>query len=273
MAEININEKKVLDNFKEVLSAGNSNTQDIEQFIKIMELPDEDFDRMYPIMKERMEGIYNNPAYEKEILDNLKMEIMRDPNFNIEEQAAAAREFIKTIEEEEFSQNKKDFLKFVLENAVLKFIEIYNNPREKINVKIEKIDPNASIPTYAHPLDAGADIKALEETIIDAGETKIVRTGIKVSVPRGYEIQIRARSGLSAKTGLRLANSIGTIDSGYLGEVGVILHNTSSESYIINAGDKIAQMTIAPTPMIIWEETTITDETDRGEGGFGSTDA
>ena len=125
MAEININEKKVLDNFKEVLSAGNSNTQDIEQFIKIMELPDEDFDRMYPIMKERMEGIYNNSAYEKEILDNLKIEMMRDPNFNIEEQATAAREFIKTIEEEEFSQNKKDFLKFILENAVLKFIEIY----------------------------------------------------------------------------------------------------------------------------------------------------
>ncbi len=273
MAEININEKKILDDFREALSAGNSNAQHVEQLIKIMELPDEDFNRMYPIVKERMKTVYDNPAYEKEILDSLRMDMMRDPNFNMEKEVTAVREFIKTIEEEEFSQNKKDFLKFILENAVLKFIEIYNNPREKINVKIEKIDPNASIPTYAHPLDTGADIKALEETIIGAGETKIVRTGIKVSVPKGYEIQIRARSGLSAKTGLRLANSVGTIDSGYLGEVGVILHNTSSESYTINAGDKIAQMTIAPIPMIIWEETTITDETDRGEGGFGSTDA
>lgn len=268
MAEINIDEKKVLDNFKEVLSAGNSNTQDIEQFIKIMELPDEDFDRMYPIMKERMEGIYNNPAYEKEILDNLKIEMMRDPNFNIEEQATAAREFIKTIEEEEFSQSKKDFLKFILENAVLKFIEIYNNPREKINVKIEKIDPNASIPTYAHPLDAGADISSCETVTIAPGETKIIKTGLKVDIPRGYALLIYPRSGLSAKSKIRISNSVGVIDSLYHKEIGVIVDNIGTEEYTINAGDRIAQFILIQTPYIVFNEDKIEDNE---RGGFGST--
>ena len=269
----NFNEKKVLDSFKEVLSKGNSSSQDIDQFIQIMELPDEDFNKIYPIMRERIEAIYNNPAYEKEVLDNLKQEMMRDPSFNIDEQAAAAREFIDTIKDEEMGENKKNFLTLVLENAVFKFVEVYNNPREKISVKIEKIDPNAKIPAYAHPLDAGADICALEDTTINAGVTKAVRTGLKFAIPKGYEITVRPRSGLSLKTGLRVANTPGTIDSSFRGEIKVIITNTSTEDYTIKAGDKIAQLIIAPTPMIIWEETTISDETDRGENGFGSTDA
>lgn len=273
MSEIKMNKKKTaLEEFKNIIANGNSN-QDIEQFIQIMELPDKEFDKIYPLMKDKLMEVYTNPAYEAEVLTNLQMEMKRNPDFNMEEQANAARDFIKTLKDEDMGDNKKEFLQIVLENAVLKFIEIYDNPREKIRVKIQKIDEDAVIPTYAHSSDAGADISSVEEITLAAGETKIVKTGLKVAIPKGYEIQLRPRSGLSSKTPLRIANSPATIDSGYRGEIGVIIWNSGTEPYTIKKGDKIAQMLIAPTPMIVWEETEVKEDTDRGTGGFGSTDA
>ena len=117
-----------------------------------------------------------------------------------------------------------------------------------------------------------ADIFAAEEIIIKPNETQMVRTGIQVAIPVGYEIQIRPRSGLSFKTGLRIANTPGTIDSDYRGEVGVIMTNIGKTDETIKVGDKIAQMVISPVPMIKWVETDVLSETERGEGGFGSTD-
>lgn len=270
MSEINIGNKSVLDNFKNIVSA--QGNEDLEQFVQIMEMPDKDFDRLFPLMKDKLNEVYSNPAYEAEVLSSLQTEMKRNPDFNMEEQAAAAREFIKTLKDEEMSDNKKEFLQTVLENAVLKFVELYDNPREKVRVKIQKINPDAVIPTYAHSTDAGADVSSVEDITIAAGETKIVKTGLKVAIPKGYEIQIRARSGISAKTPLRIANCVGTIDSSFRGEIGVIMWNSGTEPYTIKKGDKIAQMLIAPTPMINWEETEINDDTDRGTGGFGSTD-
>ena len=272
MAEIKMNNKKsVIDNFKDIVNT--QGNQDMEQFIQIMEMPDKDFDNIFPMMRDRLTEVYSNPAYEAEVRENLKMELRRNPDFNIEEQAAAAREFIKALEEEDMSKNKKEFLQLVLENAVLKFVEIYDNPREKIRVKIQKINEDAVIPTYAHSSDAGADVSSVEEVTLAGGETKIIKIGLKVAIPKGYEIQIRPRSGLSSKTPLRIANSPATVDSGYRGEVGVIIWNSGTEPYIIKKGDKIAQMLIAPTPMIVWEEAEVKGDTDRGTGGFGSTDA
>ena len=104
---------------------------------------------------------------------------------------------------------------------------------------------------------------------------KIVKTGIAVAIPAGYEIQIRPRSGLSLKSKLRIANAPGTIDTEYRGEIGIIMTNTGDVPYVIDKGMKIAQMVIAPTPMIKWNEVTTVEElgtTDRGADGFGSTD-
>lgn len=270
MADIKIKNNKTFNDFKSILSTGAS-AEDLEAFTQIMELPDAEFDKFYPLMKEKLNETYGSSGYEAEILESLKKELKRNPNFNIEEEAAAAREFIKTLDDEEgMSANKKEFLASIFENSILKFSELYQNPREKIHVKIEKLDENAKLPTYAHPTDAGADVYALEETTINPGETKTVRTGIKVAIPKGYEITIRPRSGLSLKTGLRIANSPATIDSDYRGEVMIILWNSGASPYTINAGDKIAQMLIAAVPMIVWDEEAITDTTERGEGGFGS---
>lgn len=272
MANINLNDKKsskVFNDFKNIFGNGAS-SDDIAAFTQILELPDKDFDTFFPVMKQKLFETYNNPAYEAEMLENLRMEMRRDPNFDMDEQAAAAREFLKELDEESLSTNKKEFLKLAIENSILKFIELYDNPREKIRVKIQKVEDNAKLPTYAHPSDAGADIYALEETVINPNETKTVRTGIKVAIPKGYEITIRPRSGLSLKTGLRVANSPATIDSGYRGEVMVIIWNSGANPYTINAGDKIAQMLISPVPMIVWEEGEVNENTERGTGGFGS---
>jgi dUTP pyrophosphatase len=97
---------------------------------------------------------------------------------------------------------------------------------ETVKVFIETAE-NVNEPYYAHPTDAGVDVCAAEDVIIAPGETKIVRTGIKVAIPEGYELQVRPRSGMSAKTKLRVANTPGTIDSGYRGEIGVIIDNIS----------------------------------------------
>ena len=140
-----------------------------------------------------------------------------------------------------------------------------------MNIKFKLIHPDAVLPEYAHPTDAGADVFSSEDVTIAAGETKIIKTGLKVAIPVGYEIQVRPRSGLSAKTGIRVANAPGTIDSAYRGEVGIILHNTADIPYEIKTGDKIAQLIISPVPMIRWKEVaTISDDTERSTGGFGS---
>lgn len=272
MANINLNEKKnskVFNDFKNIFGNGAS-SDDIEAFTQILELPDKDFDTFFPVMKQKLFETYNNPAYEAEMLENLKMEMRRDPNFDMDEQAVAAREFLKELDEESLSANKKEFLKLAIENSILKFIELYDNPREKIRVKIQKVEGNAKLPTYAHPSDAGADVYSCETVEIKPGETIAVNTGIKVEIPKAYEIQIRPRSGMSLKTDIRVANTPGTIDSQYRGIVKVLLWNSGNESYTVNEGDKIAQMIISPVPMIVWEEGEVNENTERGTGGFGS---
>ena len=266
------NNKGILDDFKELMSGGAAmiDKTPLDQFISILELEDYKFDKIYPSIKKGIEEGFEDSVVRTELLNAMK----RMPIMDIESEEKAAREFIEEIKSnDELSDNKKDMLIMILEKGILASIDIYNNPREKIIVQIEKLNPNAIIPTYAHPTDAGADVSAVEVTVVPAGKTVLVHTGLKLAIPKGYEVQVRPRSGLSLKTGLRVANAPGTIDSSYRGELGIIITNTSSESYTIAAGDKIAQILIAPTPMMDFVETTISDTTDRGEGGFGSSDA
>ena len=141
------------------------------------------------------------------------------------------------------------------------------------NVKIEKIDERAQIPTYGTNQSAGADLRAcLDETIvIRKNSRELVQTGLKMKIPSGYEGQIRPRSGLALKQGITVLNSPGTIDSDYRGPIGVILYNTTSSDVEIKHGDRIAQIVFAKVGQPAFDEGEVGDDTERGEGGFGST--
>ena len=130
-----------------------------------------------------------------------------------------------------------------------------------------------SLPHYETLASAGMDFLAnIEESIVlKPLERKIVPTGIFMELPIGIEAQVRPRSGLAAKKGITVLNAPGTIDADYRGEVGVILINLSNEDFIINDGERIAQMVIAKHERAEWEEVETLSETDRGSGGFGST--
>ena len=128
------------------------------------------------------------------------------------------------------------------------------------------------LPKYQTELSAGMDLYAnIDEPItLKPLERTLVKTGLFISLPKGYEAQIRPRSGLAFKNGITVLNTPGTIDADYRGEIGVILVNLSSQDFTINDGDRIAQMVIAKQETAIWEEVENLDETNRGEGGFGS---
>lgn len=130
------------------------------------------------------------------------------------------------------------------------------------------------MPKRAHKNDACYDLSSIEDMSISPQETKLFRLGFKVAIPRGWELQIRPRSGLALRRSLIVLNTPGTIDSGYRGEVGVILHNSGMAHVFIPAGTKIAQMSLKRVHMIEFEEVESEDalgETSRGEKGFGST--
>ena len=245
--------------------------ESIPQLFQLIGLPDTKFDQIYPQLQSMAETTFKSEAFQKDVLQNLTV-YKANNEIDIEAERATVEELIKEIKEDDtLSANKQTFLISILEAATLSVYDLMQNPRERIEVKI-KVLPGGKIPTYAHPTDAGADVYASEPTNFEPYETKIVHTALQVAIPAGYEIQIRPRSGMSLKTSFRIANAPGTIDSDYRGEIGVIMTNISNKPAAIEKGDKIAQMVIAPVPMIKWVETDNLDETERGEGGFGSTD-
>lgn len=164
-----------------------------------------------------------------------------------------------------------------------------------ISIPIELCRPDAKLPSYAHDGDAGMDLYAAEEVLIEPGKSAIIPTGLKMAIPYGYEVQIRPRSGLSAKTTLRVANAPGTIDCGYRDEIGVILYNCSERTvypeggyipepltldvkgcphgaYKVRKGDRVAQMVIAKVEYgSLSKVDSVKDIGEDRGGGFGST--
>ncbi|WP_433943643.1 dUTP diphosphatase [Paenibacillus sp. SN-8-1] len=166
-----------------------------------------------------------------------------------------------------------------------------------MNVNIKRLHPDAVVPRYSKPGDSGVDLVAVEDVIIAPGDTALVRTGLAFEVPEGYEMQVRPRSGVSMRTKLRV--QLGTIDSGYRGEVAVIVDNIHEpdydyadyvwytvdgqcltdvgegpsvmRTYIIRKGDRIAQAVIAPVERATFVVVAELSETERGAGGFGHT--
>ncbi len=138
-------------------------------------------------------------------------------------------------------------------------------------LKILKTDPSAQMPTYAHPGDAGMDVRSIETVILQPGERALVHTGLAFELPPNAEAQVRPRSGLALKHGITVLNSPGTVDAGYRGEVGVILINLGSEPFTVEKGMKIAQIVVAPVAQAEIVEVASLDDSERGAGGFGST--
>lgn len=140
-------------------------------------------------------------------------------------------------------------------------------------VKIKKLRDDIPLPSYSHPGDAGMDAcNAGENMTLEPFARALVPTGIKVAIPRGYEIQVRPRSGNALKKGITVLNTPGTIDTGYRGEIGVIVFNANArENVIIKKGERVAQLVLNKVEEISWQEVECLDETARSAGGFGST--
>ena len=141
-------------------------------------------------------------------------------------------------------------------------------------MKVEIINKSKhALPTYATPQSAGMDLRAnlSEHVTLQPLERKLIPTGLYMALPAGYEAQVRPRSGLALKKGITVLNSPGTIDADYRGEVCVILVNLSSEPFVVEDGERIAQMVIARHEQAEWQEVKVLSDTERGAGGFGHT--
>lgn len=154
-----------------------------------------------------------------------------------------------------------------------------------MKIKLKLLHPDAQTPEYAHLDDAGCDLKSVEEVVIQPHQRAVIGTGLAIGIPSGYEGQVRSRSGLAAKHGVFVLNSPGTIDSGYQGEIKVILYNSGAEPFNVTKGMKIAQLVFAslgypssrrsPDGWLMYDRSfEVVDnlgESDRGLDGFGST--
>lgn len=185
-----------------------------KEFIALLELSDEEFSVIAPTMLKIVEDAYNKPEIRSSLINEASGPIASPKDF---------REELEKTLKEELSDIKIDFIVSI-------YSIVYNiiNEEKKENniaIAIERCNKDAKLPLYANINDAGMDVYALEDITILPGETKLIKLGIKVAIPEGYELQIRPRSGQSLKTKLRIANSPGTIDAGYRGEIGVIVEN------------------------------------------------
>lgn len=147
--------------------------------------------------------------------------------------------------------------------------------RTKIEVFVEPHGEGLELPAYESANAAGMDLKAAVDSplTIESGERGLVPTGLRIALPLGTEAQVRPRSGLALKHGITLLNAPGTIDADYRGEIKVILLNTGKDPFVIQRGDRIAQLVIAPVLQAEWQLTERLSETERGAGGFGHTGA
>ena len=186
----------------------------------------------------------------------------------------AVKEFINEMiyGENQYTGNKKKLIERVLSNTFGifdKVIEKYHNYSIELPMTVD-VAGGAKVPTFAHETDAAADLYAMEDQVITHNSYgNKIRTGVKIQLPEGWLAMILPRSSMGTKTPLRLSNSVGLIDSGYRGELGVLYDNTSTEDYTIKAGDRIAQLLVMPSYRFQAKVVDILADSDRGETGFG----
>ena len=268
----------------------------LEGIAATLALPEKEFNLMSELIISELEKSVNNPN------DKLMMvAALNAGGLTTEDLIELYQTTISQIDNqllETLSQNKRDFLKRILEVVINVISETEGIASRIITIPIELCRKGAIVPNYAHIGDAGLDIYAIEDYTIEPGETKIIPTGLKTAIPLGYELQVRPRSGQSAKTKLRIANSPGTIDANYRDEIGVIVENIEpkivdidysmdlinrapqitinsilhGKSYVIEKGKRFAQLVLSqkPTASFLVVQSVNEIGENRG-GGFGHT--
>lgn len=241
----------------------------LEALASFLSMPDDAFEAMKPIMLEEMERGFNNSnaKYDMALALNMSGMSVAELNKVFEDSIAKIDEQFK-----DYDQSRRDFVKQVLTLAVNGLQSAKASSNKIIRIPIELTNPDAHIPTYAHDGDAGCDVYALDDYTVEPHQTMMIPLGFRVAIPKGYELQMRPRSGMSLKTKIRVANAPGTIDSNYRGEVGLIIDNIGTYPFYITKGMRVAQMVLNEVPLASFMEVKSIDEneTDRGSGGFGS---
>jgi dUTP pyrophosphatase len=236
----------------------------------IEEMSDEEFNENKENFTEIIKSFQNNQSLINETKKNLMVS-----GYSIET-IANDREgilnSIKELGERIINKDKRELMETIysfLANILNEIID--DKMRTSFLVPIELCHPDAKIPTYAHEGDAGVDLYLIEDVEIAPKATVIAKTGLKMAIPMGYELQIRPRSGTSLKTALRIANAPGTIDSTYRDEIGILAWNTSDELLTFKKGDRIAQGVLNEVPMMKFTQVDdITKIVGNRNGGYGS---
>jgi len=247
----------------------------LDAFKSIAEMDDE------KLTDEMLEAILGNieENFSPEVVNqaiNQTINNMEAQGLSKAEAQASAESLKETMKEMIFGEqvytgNKKTLMDTLLDKTYSIFdaaVDKYHSYAFELPMTV---DTGAKVPTYAHETDAAADLYAMEDQVIGAHTYgNKIRTGVKIQLPEGWLALIMPRSSIGAKTPLRLSNSIGLIDSGYRGELGILYDNTSDEDYQINAGDRIAQLLVMPSSRFKAKVVDILADSDRGEGGFGA---
>lgn len=291
MDEINVDKELQLNQFIKELDLENNEV--FQQFSVMLNLPDEQFEPLKPVVLDSLERSFNTP----EVRLNFAR-ALNSMELNLEDLEDFLNGMIMALQDSalhNLSKTKIDFLTSIIGILHNAFTASEGISKRIIKIPIEKCDDRAKAPTYANTTDSGMDVYALEDITIAPGETKLIPIGIKVALPRGYELQVRPKSGRSLKSKLRIANTPGTIDAGYRDEIGIIVENIEpvisdisyeyddegnlkitsidfGSSHTIGAGEKFAQLVLAEVPKASWLQVDSVAEIgeDRG-GGFGST--
>lgn len=260
----------------------------------LLAMPDEQFEVLRPVFQDTMVRSYNDPQIQMQLIN-----LFAQSGISIEELVNDNDKIIETVfnnnDEIQLSESKKDFIKTIFTSAINSISSSSINPAHIINIPIEICRENIKLPTYSTNGAAAMDIYSPEEYTIECGQTIIIPIGIKVAIPHGYALLIQPRSGMSARSKLRIANTPGLIDEDYHEEIGVIVENIDPRvkdvdiyepsdhlelvkeyggPIIIGKGERFAQMRLVEVPRVKWNVVSSLGTFDNDHGaGFGSTGA
>lgn len=300
IAKINETTKAMQENRKNIVEATFEELKNInpqlggfEEIAALLSLSEESFEAVAPIFLAEIEKSFNNVNDQLTMVQSMNIAGIRSEN--VQEEYLAICKEIDTQMIDILSDAKRDFIKRLLGITYNAVTEAEGISKRNILIPIEYCREDAKMPTYAHLTDAGMDIYALEDITIYPGETKLVPTGIKVALPLGYALLIHPRSGTSLKSKLRICNSIGLVDAGYRGEIGVIVENIEPEiknvgyhftedgkteidsilhgsPIYIAKGERFAQMRLVEVPKaIFYEVNNVESIGEDRKSGFGGT--
>ena len=285
------NSKKVVEEVRDALSQLNSLDGDsIDAIAVLLSMDDAQFELVSPGILDSFLRSLNTT--------NARLMLAQSINATGSTAESVQNEFLQLVNEvdtiTDLTAPKRDFLKKLLRGINTAISETEGIAKRYIQIPFVKCHSDAKMPEYAHPDDSGMDVYAVDDYVIHPGETKLIPTGIKMAVPNGYEIQIRPKSGRALKTKMRIANSIGTVDAGFRGELQVIIENIEppikditydfddngrpiitsilrGSDMTIGKGEKFAQLVLMEVPKAVLFQVENLDDTERGNGGFGST--